>query len=49
MGNWEEELDARTGAKRNWAPVHFPFDESAWIFALPAKEETVLQSTNIQA
>ena len=54
MENWEEEMDSRTGAKRNGVPrptpfrfrlhVHFPFDERAWIFNLPAKEETVLQS-----
>ena len=51
MGNWKEEMDARNGAKRNWAlsSVHpfplpsFPTDERAWIIDLPSKEETVLQ------
>ena len=66
MGDWEEEMDARTGAKRNGGeglkkelrPHSFslpfacpfprpslPFDERAWIFDLPVKEESVWHSS----
>ena len=37
------------GSEKEWGGsltrVRFPFDERAWIFDLPAKEETVSQST----